>query len=904
MKFCGTGLTIIVLAMAFVSPALAQDDAASLGVRSGLLHGGLSDMSPPTRVGTAMALPELPATLGGDDCENGPSGPFPNVDFGDDGLALFEFDAGDPFNNDGLAVAVQLDGRILIGGQVGRNDGPNSDAVLIRLLPDGQPDPDFGDDGRLLFNIAPPGGFARITDVAVQADGRIAVTGFIDTVDFTFISGFFARLTPDGAFDASFDFNGVRILNLGDQQPLNGLSILPDGKLLGVGGLQPVNDELETCMLVVRLNADGSNDNSFGVGGSVCHFTDGDPPIALGFDLAIRPDGGMLVAGTATHGESTPENLDIAVLRLLPDGGVDTSFGDQGWAFVGFDQGGSFQDVARALAVDGQGRIILAGSAQTTPVTQVAVARLLPDGSLDSDFGVGGRRLISMIANNHASVALAASVLNDGRILLAGEGSTEAAPGFSPVGVAAVLRDDGGLDACFADEGLWLHDLSGDLIRSGFPSLAVAGDVVYFAGRAAVEKINGSVFAVAGFSLTGPVRHVDAASGDDQGGENNCRDADTPCLTIAHAIAVANPGDHVEVAVGDYTEQLTVDKSLTLTGAGPHLTRIQAHADPGQAGGRVFTVEDGNVTIADATIRHGVATGDTFPDDSGGGLLNLGAEVTLSNVILIENMAGRGGGMFNAAGAASLVLVQVTFRENQAGLGGGMYNDNSGTPLLSGTSFIGNSATGGSGGGMLNENVSPTLVNAIFSGNRASGNGGGMFNFGSSPSMINVSFGGNAADGTGGGIANVSGSHPGLRNVIMWNNQASGISTTGSASIANLSSTPAISYSLVANSGGSADWDDALGTDGGNNLDIDPAFAGAPDPDLTPTGIGDLRLLQGSPAIDAGDPDTDPDVFPVDGNGDPIDLDGRPRFFGSDIDMGAYEWQPLMDEIFVDRFEE
>ena len=83
-----------------------------------------------------------------------------------------------------------------------------------------------------------------------------------------------------------------------------------------------------------------------------------------------------------------------------------------------------------------------------------------------------------------------------------------------------------------------------------------------------------------------------------------------------------------------------------------------------------------------------------------------------------------------------------------------------------------------------------------------------------------------------------------------------------------------IDHSLIAGSGGSANWDWALGLDDGNNLDADPLFV-----DLA---LGDLQLGLGSPAIDAGDST----VF---GGLPAYDLGGNLRIIGANVDMGAYE---------------
>jgi regulation of enolase protein 1 (concanavalin A-like superfamily) len=238
-----------------------------------------------------------------------------------------------------------------------------------------------------------------------------------------------------------------------------------------------------------------------------------------------------------------------------------------------------------------------------------------------------------------------------------------------------------------------------------------------------------------------------------------------------------------------------------------------------------------------------------------------------------------GGGMFNFQ--SNPTIANCTFINNSGINGGGVANQNS-APTYLNCRFIQNTGTV-RGGGMYNENADPMVINGSFTGN-FSLNGGGLYASASSfPVITNSSFSGNRASGQGGAVISFTGSAVTLTNCVIWNNQV-GASTTAlgaSVGIASVNASATISYSLIANSGGSgAGWQSGIGTDGGNNLDTDPMFVQNGDPATAPNTIGDLHLQPCSPAIDAGTA-TDAPATDIDGN-------ARPALSG--IDMGAYEF--------------
>ncbi len=276
----------------------------------------------------------------------------------------------------------------------------------------------------------------------------------------------------------------------------------------------------------------------------------------------------------------------------------------------------------------------------------------------------------------------------------------------------------------------------------------------------------------------------------------------------------------------------------------------------------------------------------------GGGMANLDASnPMLTDVTFESNTAGLGGGMSNDGGS-SPTLLKVRFLDNFASTGGGLHNMDNSQPLLMNVEFIDNLSQG-QGGGMANFNSSPTVINGLFYDNFGQQGGGGILNGDNSlMTLWNVTFNANMAELHGGAIRNRDGAQAIIHNSIFWGNLTQFTDFSSEIQIQG-DSQVSMHYSLH------DDEDDAINVLAGSSFSCNNCLTDNPQfvDDLN----GDLRLMLTSPAIDAGNPDTDLSQFPG-GPDDPIDLLGWSRLFGTQIDIGAYEWQPPPDSIFSDRF--
>jgi uncharacterized delta-60 repeat protein len=263
------------------------------------------------------------------------------------------------------AVLVQPDRKIVVAG----HGKANADFVLTRLNPDGSLDAGFGDGGT---SGADFGGYEYALAAGLQTDGKVVVAGST-TVNFDVAV---ARFNPDGRLDASFDPGGTegsgkRAFGYGGLDLTQAVLLQPDHKIVLAGhGGRPSHD-----FALTRLNPDGSFDTGFGDGGTATADLGG---YDESYAAALQPNGKIVVAG---HTPVTDVNDDVAVARLQPHGGLDTTFSFDGRTTVDF---GGF-DYAYAVALQPNGRIVLAGSSN-----DFAIARLEGDPPADGGAGPGG----------------------------------------------------------------------------------------------------------------------------------------------------------------------------------------------------------------------------------------------------------------------------------------------------------------------------------------------------------------------------------------------------------------------------------------------------------------------------------------------------------------------------------
>jgi uncharacterized delta-60 repeat protein len=326
--------------------------------------------------------------------------------------------------------------------------------LLGRIWPQTQEEepPDSGPIREPIFVIDD-----RVAAVALQNDGKLVVAGESDR------SFAVARYLPDGSLDPGFGSDGkVVVTQVGAAETsfegeLSALALQADGKIVVVGRTwqQYSND-----IAVVRFNADGTLDASFGDGGKVTtNFPDSVPPThsapgpTSGYGLRSQdptnspgpPPSSRLTYGEYGYDEASAVGIQAdgklvvggtSLVRYNPDGTLDTSFGS----------GGRVTTKVHALAVQRDGKIVVVGAAGA-----FAVARYTSDGTLDASFGAGGTVTTKFGKVDEAeSVALQA----DGKLVVVGRSFNGRSVGLA----MARYNPDGTLDTSFGRGGTVTSD--------------------------------------------------------------------------------------------------------------------------------------------------------------------------------------------------------------------------------------------------------------------------------------------------------------------------------------------------------------------------------------------------------------------------------------------------------------
>ena len=303
----------------------------------------------------------------------------------------------------------------------------------VTAAPPGSLDSTFGTGGIVTTPIGSNDAYAYA--LGIQSDGRILTAGYY--ADGNYYEFALVRYNTNGSLDSTFGTGGIVTTPIGSGNAIaNAIGIQSDGRIVAAGSFHNGSND---NFALVRYNTNGSLDSTFGTGGIVT------TPVGSGYAgayaLGIGSDGRIVVAGYSSNGS----DYDFALVRYNTDGSLDSTFGTGGIVITPM---GSGYDIAYALGIGSDGRIVAAGSSHYGSNYNFALARYNTDGSLDSTFGTGG--IVTTSIGIGDSEALALGIGSDGRIVAAGK-----SPDGSNYDFALVrYNTNGSLDTTFGTGGI------------------------------------------------------------------------------------------------------------------------------------------------------------------------------------------------------------------------------------------------------------------------------------------------------------------------------------------------------------------------------------------------------------------------------------------------------------------
>lgn len=377
----------------------------------------------------------------------------------------------------------------------------------------------FGQAGVVITPIGSANDQGRV--VVIQPDGKMIVAGHSDGTDFDFAV---VRYNADGSLDGSFGNGGTVVTNINGDDNAFAVALQPDGKIVVVGLTHP---SASTDFAMVRYNSNGTLDSGFGTAGKVTTSFGGND---VAYDVAIQPDGKIVVAGYSAPSGS----FDFAVARYTNSGALDVTFGSGGKVTTNITD----SDAGTAVAIQSDYKIVVAGYTKTGLNDDFALVRYNVNGSLDNTFDSDGKLNTEMGTDGDYAEAL--SIQPDGKIIAAGYSDDGTNKNFA----LARYNMDGSLDTTFGSSGIAIRDggTDGDAIRA----LALQSDGKIVASGTSTSGLN--KFTLARFNTDGSF--------------DNTFDTDGKLITFLgtgdYANGVAIQADGKIVAAG-YTRQGTTD---------------------------------------------------------------------------------------------------------------------------------------------------------------------------------------------------------------------------------------------------------------------------------------------------------------------------------------------------------
>jgi uncharacterized delta-60 repeat protein len=379
---------------------------------------------------------------------------FLDPGFDNDGIVRTGFGGSDEL---GYCVALQADGKIVVGGYTSNPFALDYDLALARYNPDGSFDLSFGQAGMTTLAIGDDDDV--ISDIILQPDGKILVVGsYANSIGSDFV---LARLDTLGMPDPTFGSAGIVITDYQKYDVANAIALQPDGKILAVGQTRAGT---KSAFAVARYHPNGDLDPTFDTDGWATFEIDLGSLNEVAYDIEIRPNGKILLVGTLYY---PMFRFHGAAVQLLPNGQLDASFGSAGFVVDNASNSGS----SFASALLPNGNLLASGYAGALSIDFLSI--LYDSTGARVPFPNGLMRLLGDVTGSH-DFAKAVALQPDGRFVVAGYGDNGTSEDF------AVMRYNasGDLDTSFSYDAKLITDIIGGIDIPGGVVLQPDGKII------------------------------------------------------------------------------------------------------------------------------------------------------------------------------------------------------------------------------------------------------------------------------------------------------------------------------------------------------------------------------------------------------------------------------------------
>lgn len=336
--------------------------------------------------------------------------------FGKNGVTALDF-SGDEAN--GTAIVVQADGKILVTGLYSKGtNGDDYQILLVRLNSNGSLDATFGTAG--ILNIGNPLSLEIATSIQLVGAGKILVGGIISDEADQLVLPLLMRLNPNGSFDNTFGTNGIykydAALSNTPTKYIYNVAIDKIGNIFAAG--KSVNKQGENKAFLIKTSENGVLDNTFGTNGIVEIGDDNADDKVFFSNLKVQSDGKIVVLKNISLADDSQIGK---LLRFQSNGKEDTAFGVAG--IININIGGSLSVSPNDLLLQSDGKIIVnvIGIDNKSTTFNNATARYDKTGKIDNAFGIQGIVTVNSDSIDYLGANL--RMASDGKVIVSVEGS-------------------------------------------------------------------------------------------------------------------------------------------------------------------------------------------------------------------------------------------------------------------------------------------------------------------------------------------------------------------------------------------------------------------------------------------------------------------------------------------------